>query len=278
MRLELNEDKEIIESDIAGDVEKGSEQDRIRRENYSSVSEEIKDQREKFSELSSKEKIEYIYDYYKWWIVGPIALIIVLCMLIRTVIDNKRPTYLDVEMINSYFAVDETNTVEEDFVKEYNVDLETYHLYIGTSISLSEEAFDTTMIANQQRLVGLYSAGQLDVIIGPVETMEGAANCNAYADLTNIIPQDLMDELVDREYEFYYFDPSKDEIDDYGEVVEPYFAGIYLDNCSYLNNNGQYGAYPVATEEKNRPIFTMAANAPHPDHAMEFLRFLIDNR
>ena len=59
--------------------------------------------------------------------------------------------------------------------------------------------------------------------------------------------------------------------------MTPYVAGVYLDNCSYLNNMGEHGAYPVAKTEDDRVIFTIAANSQRTDHAIEFLRFLIHN-
>lgn len=232
-----------------------------------------------FSEMPIKGKIAYIWDYYKWWFIGTIIFVIVAVSFTRSYIENSKPVYIDVEMLNTFFGSDKTNTLEEDFIREAGVDLEEYNINFGFDIYMSTENYDTTMLAYQQRLMANYAAAQLDVVMGPVGIMEGPANCDGYGDLSRILPQDLIDELTDREYEFYYFDPSKDQLEDYeGEDIEPYFAGVYLDNCSYLNNMGEFGAYPVATKEEDRVIFTIPANSEHTDHSIEFLRFLIHNR
>ena len=233
----------------------------------------------RFSDLDGKKKIGFIWDYYKWWIIGGIAAIIALTTFIRDYRENSKPTYLYVEMLNSYFGADNTNTIYNDFASEAGIDLTKEHLIIGTEVTLSAENFDTTMLAFQQRLVASYAASDLDVVIGPRNIIEGPANCDSYGNLEQILPQDLIDELKDREYEFYIFDPSKDDIEDYeGEDLTPYVAGIYLDNCSYLNNQGEHGAYPVASSDEERPILTIAANSKRLDHAIEFVRFLIHNR
>jgi len=239
----------------------------------------IKDQTEnkdiRFSELSGKKKAAYIWDYYKWWIIGSIAAVIAITVFIRDYRENSKPTYLYAEMLNTYFGYDKTNTLYDDFVAAKGIDLTQEHLTIGMETTLSVENYDTTMLAYQQRLVANYSAGELDVVIGPKNIMEGPANCDNYADFSTIIPEDLKEELQDRGYEFYYFDPSKDEIEDYeGEDVTPYWAGIYLDNCAYLNNMGEAGAYPEAQNEDERVIFTIAANTKRVDHAIEFLKFI----
>ena len=232
----------------------------------------------KFSELSGKKKAEFIWDYYKWWFIVGIAAIILLGVFIHDYRENSKPDYLYVEMLNTYLSADPSNSLYEDFVKEANIDLTKEHLTIGTETTLSDELYDTTMIAFQQRLVANYASGELDVVIGPKKIIEGPANWDCYANFDDIIPQDLIDELKDREYEFYYFDPSKDEIEDEeGDERPAYCAGVYLDTCAYLNNMGESGAYPVAESEDDRIVFTISANSKRVDHAVEFLRFLIQD-
>ena len=232
----------------------------------------------KFSDLSGRKKAEYIWDYYKWWFIIGAAVIIVSVIFIRDYKENSKPEYLYVEMLNTYFGADKTNTVYDDFVNEAGIDLTTERLTIGTDATLSDENYDTTMIAFQQRLVANYAAGEIDVVIGPKKIIEGPANWDDYARFEDIIPKDLMDELADRDYELYYFDPAADEIEDEeGVDLTPYCAGVYLDNCSYLNNMGENGAYPVAETENDRIVFTIAANSQRTDHAIEFLRFLVHN-
>ena len=265
MRIELEDPKKKEEAaKFAELVENGNSREETKK---------------KFSEMNTKDKIGYIWYYYKWWFIGAVLFVIVAVTLTKNIIENSKPMYIDVEMINTYLGMDKTNTLEEDFIKEAGVDLDVYNILFGVDIYLSNDAYDTTMLAYQQRLMANYAAAQLDVVIGPVGIMEGAANCDGYGDLSQMLPQDLIDELEDREYEFYYFDPSADNLEDYeGEDIEPYFAGVYLDNCSYLNNLGEYGAYPVAEKEEDRVIFTIPANTKNLEHSVQFLRFLIHNR
>lgn len=279
MRIEL-------QSDEKNDNKKQEEYIIPPKEDSLSQKEELK---KTFKSLSFKGKLGFIWDYYKWFFIVGIAAIVVISVFVRDYISNNKPTYLYAQILNSNFAYDATNTLEEDYIDQFGIDTEEYHLYIDYSVNLSEEAFDTAMLAGQTKLVSLFQAGDLDVVMGPVGIMEGPADCNGYGNLMEILPQDLIDELIDREYEFYYYDQEKVlkkqaeeggyEVDlDETEILEPYVAGIYLDNCSYLNNNGEYGCYDLTTDEDKRPIFTICYNAPHMEHAIDFLRFLIQNR
>lgn len=232
-----------------------------------------------FSELSTKKKIGFIWDYYKWWIIGTIVAVVLVVSFVRSYRENSKPVYIAVEMINTYLGTDPDNPVEEDFIKEAGIDTEVYNTTFGFDMYLSNELVDNSALAYQERLVAENYAGSLDVTIGPVYIMEHAANCDNYANLGELLPKDLVEELKDREYEFYYFDPAADDIEDYeDEDLTPYFAGVYLDTCSYLNNVGQNGAYPVAENDDEKVIFTITGNTQNAEHAIEFLRFLIHNR
>ena len=235
--------------------------------------------KELFSQMGFKDKLIYIWDYYKWWIIGTVALVAVTVSMVTTIKENSKPVYLSIEMINTYLGNDSSNTVEEDFIKELGIDTEVYNTSFGFDMILSNDAADAGMMGFRERLIANYAAATLDVVIAPKKIIEGAANCDNYARLDEILPQDLIDELKDREYEFYYFDPLSDDIeDDEGDDLEPYFAGVYLDTCSYLNNMGENGAYPTAENDEDKVIFTITANGPCHEHAAEFLRFLIHNR
>ncbi len=260
--------------------DKIEQQNKAQSDGLADMIKETSDREEtKFSDLSGKKKAQYIWDYYKWWFIGALIVIVLAVNFVKDWRENSKPVYLYVEMINTYLGADPTNTVYDDFVKEAGIDLSKERFSLGTETTLLNDKYDTTMIAFQQRLVANYAAGTLDVLIGPKSIMEGAANCGNYARFDEVVPKELMEELVDRDYELYYFDPAADEIEDYeGEDLTPYCAGIYLDNCSYLNNMGQNGAYPVATKEDDRVIFTIAANSQRIDHAVEFLRFIACNR
>lgn len=250
------------------------------------ISDEIKEQTNKFKDMTPKEKANYIWDYYKIPIIVVVVLLIGGAVLLSDVKKNMRPTYISVAMINTNFSYDSTNTLQDDFVRCANINLEENNIYFGLDYNFPDDFFDTTTMAYQQRLVSQYSANELDIVIGPVKPMVTAADCGGYADLTKILPKELIDDLTERGYEFFtyngrqYTDEEKsymseedlEELDNF----EPYIAGIYLDNCSYLNNQGEYGAYDLATSEDERPILTVPFTTQRLDHAIEFIKFLTE--
>lgn len=247
-----------------------------------SINDEIKKQTHKLKDMTIKGKVTYIWDYYKFWIIGAVVAVIVIVSVTKSIISNSRPIYLNAILINSNLEYDKSVALDQEFAKEVDVNLDEYQMPIDVSMSFSMEGTYTQMdMAFQTKLVGAYSTGELDVVMGPVEIMAGAANVDAYGNLDEMLPKDLIDYLKDREYEFYYMKPVKEVkegtgLDGSDEVVygEEYFAGIYLDNCSYLNNLGENGVYNPPEDEKDRVIFTIPANTKRLEHSIEFLKFI----
>lgn len=250
------------------------------------VSDEIKEQTRKLKDMTLNQKLSYIWEYYKIHIIVAVAVIITGCVLIRDVRENNKPTYLNAVFINSNFAIDTSNTLEDDFIRCNSIDTDNNHVYFAYDINFNPGYFDTTTIAYQQKLISMYQTNDLDIVAGPVLIMETSADCNGYGNLEEMLPADLLDELADRGYEFYTYKGrryDKDELAYFSEEelneiknFEPYIAGIYLDTCSYLNNMGERGAWNVAESEDDRPILTIPANTQRLDKSIEFIRFIIE--
>ena len=120
----------------------GSDKDNSQSEGLADL---IKESSEKDKHnLSGKKKAEFIWDYYKWWIIGGIAAIIVGFIFIRDYRENSKPTYLYVEMLNTYLGIDSaaSNSMFNDFAAEAGIDLSKEHLTIGVETTLSEDSFD----------------------------------------------------------------------------------------------------------------------------------------
>lgn len=250
------------------------------------VSDEIRQQQKKLKDMTLKGKISYIWDYYKYVIIVGLIVIIGIIFTARDIIDNNKPVRFYGVFINSNFAVDLSNTLEDDYVRCMGVDTDTEHVYFSYDINLMPDAFDTTSIAYQQKLVSLYTNGDLDIVTGPVDVMESAADCGGYSNLYDVLPAELIDELEEKGYELYtyhgrrYFEDEYEYMSEEDKAAidnfEPYVAGIYLDNCSYLNNMGERGMYNLSQDEDKRPILAIPVTTKRLDKSIEFIRFITE--
>ena len=237
------------------------------------LKDEIKEERTKLKDMTPKKKAEYIWEYYKIPIIGLLAAVIFIVTFTRDYRINKRPYFLDVIVINSDLAYSADNYLQNDYIRYAGVDTETYNIAFDTSIIIDEEKFDQMTMANSQKVMALFAAGELDVVMGPDSIMDQYGRMGSFMDLGPVLMGDLEKRLEDAGFEVFY--AAVFEEDDNGDSVpvNTYPAGVYLDGSDYLASLEE-GAFKTAEEAGKRPVFAIAATSKRTENALAFLSML----
>lgn len=234
------------------------------------VIDDIKEQTAKMKDKSLKEKADYIWDYYKWWILGTICGILCIISIASSIIKNNRPVYLNVIFINSLFCADESQeTLLDDFAKYANVDMDNNQMAFDYSMYISDDISNQASNTNRMKLMAEYAGATIDVACGPESILSDSADVGAYADLKKVLPAGMLDELIEKGYEPFEYTEILDE--DTGES-KTYIGGIYIDNSQVLRSQKPVGVYAEGLED--RPILTVAVNTQNIDHVIEFINFI----
>ena len=235
------------------------------------IKDEIRKENIKIKDMPLKKKISYIRDYYKFPIIGGIAALIFLVTFVRDYRQNNRPKYLDAILINSDLAYSYDESLKEDFIKYAGVDTETYNLVIDSSITISEDSYDQMTMANMQKVVAMYTAGELDVVIGPEPIMDEYGAMGAHMDLSGILTDELKKKLADKGYDIFYTTEYEEDENGETKAIGTYPAGVYIGSSEYLAGLGSSGAYAAQIEAGKKPVFTITATCTRTDNALQLL-------
>ena len=238
------------------------------------LKDEIKQENIKIKDMPLKKKAKYIWDYYKFPILGVLVGLFLLGTFIRDYRINSRPIYLDAILINSDLAYSPEDGLKEDFIRYASVDTDTYNLMIDSSIIIDKENYDQMSVANAQKVLAMYTAGDMDVIIGPESIIDEYGAMGAHMDLEGIMSDELKKDLETKGFSLYY--TTEYEEDENGETtpIGTYPAGIYLENSDYLKGLGERGAYATLTESGQKPVFTITATSKRSDNALQLLKMI----
>ncbi len=241
------------------------------------IRDEIKKENIKLKDMPPKKKAEYIWEYYKIPIIIAVLAVIFIVTFVRDYRINKRPYYIDAIVINSDIAYSADNYILNDFIKYAGVDTKAYNIAVDTSIIMDEEKLDQMTMANSQKVMALFAAGELDVVIGPDSIMDQYGKMEAFRDISQVISDDRIKELSDAGFEVYQ--ATAYEEDDQGNMVpvNTYPAGIYLDGSKYLASLEE-GAFATAKESGKRPVFAITASTERVDNSLKLLSMLTDNK
>jgi len=216
------------------------------------ISDEIKQQTVKFKDMNRQQKIDYIWTYYKFWIIGVLVAIFVIISLTKTIIKNSKPVYAYGLFLNSMRASDSAScSLEQEFYNELGIDAKEYNTGFVYSTTLTNDYGNQASYAGQVKLMSLYSANQVDIITGEESVMTGSADVGGYAKLDEVLSDNMIEDLKNKGYEFFYYTEKiydEDTVaDENGNRPytpgETYMAGLYIDNCKKLVGDAESCIY-----------------------------------
>lgn len=252
---------------------------------------ESKNQYLKMKDKPFKERMAYLVGYYKWYVIGGIAIIGILTSIIYTMATHKDYCFTSM-MINANLY---ESTLGEDFGTYAGLDLETYDCLIDTTAKIGTQGGyyeDTSTVA---KMAANIQARELDCIIADSVRFEKDAYNETYQDITAFLTPQQLDKYAGK---LYYIDmevvrKKKDESievaasqlndDEYAathdqmlealdyhrhpeNMKEPIAVGIIIDDAPFIVNNDVYTLLI--------PVFGVVGNTTRPELAIEFLEYL----
>ncbi len=241
-----------------------------------SVEKEIREeQKKKLSRMSTKEKLSYIWDYYKWHIIITVALLAISISLAKDIRHNKMPSFINVLMANASPYFDPENRLVSDIAEYGEVDLNSQRISVDSSILIDNDSTSPLAMGSAQKLLAMYAANEVDVMIAPESVIDFYLKTKIFADPLELLDEAQAKRLKDAGYEFYYrklsemTDPEEEEMPSEDREV---CVGIIINNSSYLSEIGAY----TGLEDKSGPpvIFTFAKGSEKKENAILFLNLL----
>lgn len=211
-------------------------------------------EKQKFSEMTFKEKVIYFNDYYK---VKTIALIIVLIGIIYIVYSIVTPapkTVLHVTSVNYTIDTQAAETLENNLSDYLNLDKEKEQILIDTSLFLGEE--DEMTMASRQKLMVSFYAGEIDIFIAPEAEFTTYAEAGFFTKLSDQLTTEMCSEFADS---FYYTQTEEDP------TKGAY--GIYIKGSKIYDKTGQ----PI-----ENPVLGIAVNSKYSENTIEFIKYIFE--
>lgn len=181
-----------------------------------------------FKALSTKQKIEYVWDYYKWHVVILVFVISIIVSTVQNAINYKEPL-LNIIMLNSYGAT--MNTEDhgfEAFFERYDYDSFDGAVEIKKDIFFSlQEELNYEDYESYEVLFPLLVGQEYQMILGTGEKTLNFLNQGFLSDLSMILSKDILERYKDQ---LVYFE----------DEGKKYPCAIILSNNQWLAENNYY--------------------------------------
>lgn len=218
-------------------------------------------EKEKTSEMNRQEKVSYIFEYYKFWLLGIVAFLVAVCWLIYHFCFAENEQGFNCAVVNCATEND-VNGISDDLTAYfgYNTKKETAYFdmdyqiaYPGVENTAADDSFFEKFFLNLRM-------GVLDVAIMPESYME---YCNSvghpFYDVTDVLTQEQLNQYEDR------FLKGKDD------EGEEYICGININDMQFFK---QMGIAEVEVNEKEPLVLTFPYGGKHLEESSRFLDYL----
>lgn len=227
----------------------------------------FKGDKEKLAKMNFRQKVDYIWTYYKFWMLITVVVIAVVAAFIQAQLaynpDAMTLILCDTYCEDTQTAYDSINTDFSEFIQLSEGDKDP--ISFDDTISFSINNSDYTASAMLQKLMALVMSGGADLMIAPESAIVYYGAQNMYSDLSEVLPEDLFEELKEQNllFETTYV-PTEDEIED-GATEKTFYCGIRLDELDYFEDNG------ILLDDMACGIIV---SGKHQDLALDFINML----
>ena len=203
-----------------------------------------------------KQKITYFWDYHKWKVLIPAAVLVFIITFISSYLEETKEPALVIAIVNGRDTASGEILISEEYIKERRIDVEKTPLRIESGFIhpkvMNETALaDSATVAGIQKYAAMLTGGTIDVTISTTWAVEEYEKADAYCNLKELLPSGLYEEL--EEDMFFCKDQS-------GTSVP---VGICLDSDSCLG-----GFY-----ENGIPVLTVSAYSKRKEEATAFIEW-----
>jgi hypothetical protein len=210
-----------------------------------------------FKALSTKSKLQYIWDYYRWWIVLTVVCAVAVISLIHHYVTYREPA-LSIVMINSnHYDYSDTLPFHE-FLEYAGIDPTENEVEFASTPFFTDGAAISSETYTDYEVLGVQiAAGDVDVFMGNGTVYMNYVNEGALLDLSTVLSAEVLAEYADR---LIYSDADG--------TKEPYPCAIDFTGNDWLAEKDYY------TDTFYAGIMS---NSSRIDTAVKLLAFFMEN-
>lgn len=223
------------------------------------IREEIAEQQNKLKTMTAKERRNYIWYYYRYHIIIGVLSVALIIYLAVDLVLALRPYAVYAVATNT--SVPYMNSDFEDGYAEYaGIDTDTYQIGFDYSNDFIQDGLDYPSTSIIMQIKTMATDGQLDILICSESDLVYFANDGILSeDVTSLLPEDILNAVEDNLF-YYKFDDG---------VVA--CLGFYIDDAPGFQKIGLY-----ANDTEQRHVLTVLPNAPQPENAAQFIRYIYE--
>ena len=211
--------------------------------------------KEKWKSLSSQQKRQFVWDYYKIHIIVGLCLVIGLAWFIHEKATYREPI-INALLLNTVNVPQDANTGFQTFLEQQGYDVFPGAVAVNSNLYIDFENDPVgTSYSHYQALYSIVYTGQQDLLFGTGAIFQECMDSGALLDLSQVFPQEFLEKHKDK---LLYTKELG--------AAEEYPCAIVLKDHPWLKETGYYYQCSVGVLE----------NCDQSELAVAFLEYLLN--
>lgn len=172
-------------------------------------------EKEKLRSMKLKEKIDYIWTYYKSWMAVGLAIVLVCVIIGQSVYNSRFESICSIVVLNNLTLDGERL---RDDVRDMLQDEDKYHtVEVDYGMSLSGD--NSTDYNTIMKLTAIFATQELDIMIAPQEWIEYFAQQEGVYPVEEYLTEEEMERYGCGEGDYAIHIPKDSVLADYGAIL-----------------------------------------------------------
>lgn len=216
-----------------------------------------------FQELSPQRKLEYLWDYYKFHMLGILLLFAFIIASILIWHQNSRPILLNGYLLNADWGDEQAQVLLQEYASYEGYNLNDYNAYISSSVFIDTSIKDQMSTVAYTKVMTDLDVKEIDFFFCNREMFDYFGQREIFLDLEKSMPQDLYQRFENQLITTYILDQN-------GNITDTYIAGIDISDSPVLKKiQKKKNMY-----EDGTIYFAVPYNSQRLDQVWNFLEFL----
>lgn len=145
---------------------------------------------DKWKKMSKKQKLTYFNDYYRNKIIVILIVLGLIVSLIYTVLSPKPDVVVSIAVVNDYWNDDKTEELSKELFSYLALEAEKQEIEIDDTYFLEETGMGNE-IANTQRLVAKFAAGDINIVIADRDKFDEFVKSDTFVKVSEVVDADV---------------------------------------------------------------------------------------
>ena len=229
--------------------------------------ESFKEEWTKFKGLPFSDKFWYIWEYYKFHLLGVLVAFVFIGMFIQAFIQGSKPVILEGAVVDVEYKNVAAEYLKEEYITALGYEPKEVNMSLDANMSVASSAAIDTQTATVMKLIALIQSNSLDFMLAGNAALEYFTRDFYYQDLSQFLPAEEFARLESEGRIVYHDIPIKDSPND----DEP---SSYENRAVAVRMNGTNADNELGFLEED-VYFCVISGSKRPDETLKYLNYLL---